>query len=39
VRSRVHALAADRAPAPDIAAIVALIAARDVEDACGGVVK
>ena len=39
VRSRVPALAADRAPAPDIAAITELIASSAVERACGGLVK
>jgi histidine ammonia-lyase len=39
VRSRVPPLAADRAPAPDIVEIMALIASNAVEDACGGLVK
>jgi histidine ammonia-lyase len=39
VRSRVPALSADRPPSPDIAAIAALIASRELEDACGGLVK
>jgi histidine ammonia-lyase len=39
VRSRVPALSEDRAPSPDIAAIAALIASRELEDACGGLVK
>ena len=39
VRSRVPALAADRAPAPDIAAIIELIASSALESACGGLVK
>jgi histidine ammonia-lyase len=39
VRSRVPALAADRAPGPDIEAIVELIASGELEDACGGLVK
>jgi histidine ammonia-lyase len=39
VRSRVPALGADRPPAPDILAITELIAAGEVENACGGVVK
>jgi histidine ammonia-lyase len=39
VRSRVPTLDADRAPAPDIAAIAQLIAARDIESACGARVK
>jgi histidine ammonia-lyase len=39
VRSRVPTLDDDRAPAPDIAAIVALIASREVKRACGIVVK
>jgi histidine ammonia-lyase len=39
VRSRVPTLDADRAPAPDIAAIARLIETRDLEDACGGLVK
>jgi histidine ammonia-lyase len=39
VRSRVPALDEDRPPAPDIAAIVELIAGGEVENACIGVVK
>jgi histidine ammonia-lyase len=39
VRAHVPALAADRAPSPDIAAIAKLIATRAIEDACGGLVK
>jgi histidine ammonia-lyase len=39
VRSRVPVLAADRAPAPDIEAIVELIASGELEDACGELVK
>ena len=39
VRSRVPMLDADRPPAPDIAAIVELIASRAVENACGARVK
>ena len=39
VRARVPTLDADRAPASDIAAIVTLIASRDVENACSGLVK
>jgi histidine ammonia-lyase len=39
VRSRVPTLAGDRAPAPDIAAITALIASSALEDACGARVK
>ena len=39
VRSRVPTLDDDRAPAPDIAAIVALIASSELERACGIVVK
>jgi len=39
VRSRVPALAADRAPAPDIVEITELIASNAVDDACGGLVK
>jgi histidine ammonia-lyase len=39
VRSRVPMLSADRPPSPDIDAIVALIASRAVEDACGTRVK
>ncbi len=39
VRSRVPALAADRPPAPDIAAITALIAANELQDACSALVK
>ena len=39
VRSRVPALAGDRSPAPDIAAITELISTRAVENACGGLVK
>jgi len=39
VRSHVQVLADDRAPAPDIAAIVQLIATNQVETACGGLVK
>jgi histidine ammonia-lyase len=39
VRSRVPTLVVDRAPAPDIAAIVELIAASALEGACGAVVK
>ncbi len=39
VRSRVPALAADRAPAPDIAAITELIASNAFERACDGLVK
>jgi histidine ammonia-lyase len=39
VRSRVPVLDEDRAPAPDIAAIAALIASNDLENACGVVVK
>jgi histidine ammonia-lyase len=39
VRSRVPALGADRAPAPDIAAIIDVIASGGLDDACGGLVK
>jgi histidine ammonia-lyase len=39
VRSRVPALAADRAPAPDIVAITELIATRSLEGVCGTRVK
>jgi histidine ammonia-lyase len=39
VRSRVPTLAGDRTPAPDIAAITALIASSALEDACGARVK
>jgi histidine ammonia-lyase len=39
VRSRVPPLDRDRPPAPDIAAIVALIASGELNAACGGVVK
>jgi len=39
VRSHVPILDSDRAPAPDIAAITALIASRGVETACGMRVK
>jgi histidine ammonia-lyase len=39
IRSRVPALDADRAPSPDIATIMELIASRALEDACGGLVK
>ena len=39
VRSQVPTLDRDRAPAPDVAAIVALIASRRIEDACGIRVK
>ena len=39
IRSRVPALDADRAPSPDIATIMELIASRAFEDACGGLVK
>jgi histidine ammonia-lyase len=39
VRSRVPTLDADRAPAPDIAAILELIASNDLEAACGVGVK
>jgi hypothetical protein len=39
VRSRVPALGADRAPAPDIAAIIDVIASGELDDACGGLVK
>jgi len=39
VRSRVPTLDEDRAPAPDIAAIVSMIASDEFEDACGGLVK
>jgi histidine ammonia-lyase len=39
IRTRVPTLDDDRAPAPDLAAIVALIASREVERACGVVVK
>ena len=39
VRSRVPTLDRDRAPAPDIAAIVELLEAGAVEDACDGLVK
>jgi histidine ammonia-lyase len=39
VRSRVPTLVVDRTPAPDIAAIVELIAASALEGACGAVVK
>jgi histidine ammonia-lyase len=39
VRSRVPVLADDRAPAPDIAAIVQLIATSHLENACGALVK
>jgi histidine ammonia-lyase len=39
VRSRVPALDDDRAPAPDIAAIIELIASNELENATGGVVK
>jgi histidine ammonia-lyase len=39
VRSRVPVLDDDRSPAPDIAAIIDLIASGDFEEACGGLVK
>jgi histidine ammonia-lyase len=39
VRSRVPSLDRDRPPAPDIDAIIALIASNELNDACGGVVK
>ncbi len=39
VRSRVPTLDADRSPAPDIAAVAELIGARQLEAACGGLVK
>src|SRR2546426_1033885 len=39
VRSRVPTLDADRAPAPDIAAITELIASSELEDSCGSRVK
>jgi histidine ammonia-lyase len=39
VRSRVPMLDRDRPPAPDIAAIVALIASNALEKSCDGVVK
>jgi histidine ammonia-lyase len=39
VRSRVPALDADRAPAPDIAAITGLIASNELENSCGARVK
>jgi histidine ammonia-lyase len=39
VRSRVPMLDADRAPAPDIASIIELIASRGIEIACGMRVK
>jgi histidine ammonia-lyase len=39
VRSRVAALDEDRAPSPDIAAIVDLIATSELEVVCGGRVK
>ena len=39
VRSRVPTLDDDRSPAPDIAAIAALIATGELEDACGVLVK
>jgi histidine ammonia-lyase len=39
VRSRVPVLDDDRAPAPDIAAIIHLIASSEFENACGVVVK
>lgn len=39
VRSRVPTLDDDRPPAPDIAAITNLIETRDLENACGGLVK
>jgi len=39
VRSRVPALADDRAPAPDIVEITELIASNALDDACGGLVK
>ncbi len=39
VRSHVHTLDDDRAPSPDIAAICSLIASRELETSCGGVVK
>ena len=39
VRSRVATLDGDRAPAPDIDRIAAMIASSDIENACGGVVK
>src|SRR5437588_6073301 len=39
VRSRVPTLENDRAPSPDIAAIVELIASGEIETACDGLVK
>ena len=39
VRSQVPILDEDRSPAPDIAAITKLIEARDLENACGALVK
>ena len=39
VRSRVPSLDDDRAPAPDIAAILSLIVATELENVCGDVVK
>jgi histidine ammonia-lyase len=39
IRSRVPTLDADRPPASDIAAIVQMIDTRELEDACGSVVK
>jgi histidine ammonia-lyase len=39
VRSRVPTRAGDRAPAPDIEAIAALIASSDLEEACDARVK
>ena len=39
VRSRVPTLASDRPPAPDIAAIVSVIASSELENACDGLVK
>jgi histidine ammonia-lyase len=39
IRSRVPALAADRPPSPDIAAIDRLISTGELAAACGGVVK
>jgi histidine ammonia-lyase len=39
VRSRVPVLDDDRAPAPDIVEIAALISTNALEDACGGLVK
>jgi histidine ammonia-lyase len=39
VRSRVPTLDDDRSPAPDIAAIIELIATGELENACGVLVK